>query len=77
MKCIKALKETKKYKVNDIARVSDVEADEKVTTGFFTYVSKSEWKSTQSKKEEVKVETGKVFADKADKVITIKNLKNK
>lgn len=45
MKCIKAVKETKNYKVGDIIRVSNNEADDKVSTGYFTFIPKSEWKA--------------------------------
>ena len=75
MKCIKAIKSLKNTEVGTIKRVDDVEAETKVLTGYWKYTSKSDWKATQSKKEEVKVETGKVFADNADKVITVKKHK--
>lgn len=45
MKCIKAVKSTKNYNVGDILRVKDEEANDKVLTGYFSYVPKSEWKS--------------------------------
>jgi hypothetical protein len=45
MKCLKAIKNSKNYNIGDIIRVKDVEANEKVLTGYYTYVSKSEWKN--------------------------------
>lgn len=53
MKCIKAVKETKNYKVGDILRVSDVEANDKVATTYFQFIPKSEWKLTRVKPETV------------------------
>ena len=44
MKCIQAIKETKHYKVGDIRRVSESEAEEKVNTKYWKFVPKSEWK---------------------------------
>ena len=54
MKCIKAIKDSKSYKVGDIVRVKDVEANEKVITGYFTYVPKSEWKSVTARAVDIK-----------------------
>lgn len=62
MKCIKAIKDSKSYKVNDILRVSDKEADEKVATGYFTFIPKSEWKSVSR----VKVDTVEVAETKGE-----------
>jgi hypothetical protein len=46
MKCIQAIRETKYAKVGDIKRVSEAEANEKVDTKYWKFVSKSEWKSS-------------------------------
>jgi hypothetical protein len=54
MKCIQAIKETKYAKVGDVKRLSNEEADEKVATGYWKYVSKSLWK--EDKTPELKVE---------------------
>jgi hypothetical protein len=55
MKCIKAIKENKN-KIGDIVRIGDVEADEKVRTGYWEYVSKSKWKEfLKPKEEDVKI----------------------
>jgi len=54
MKCIKAIRATKYSEVGDIKRVTDVEANEKVDTGYWSFVSKSEWKlATRKSKTEV------------------------
>ena len=71
MKCIKAIKTSKTIEVGTIQRVDDVEAEARVKSNYWIYIPKSEWKKAQSK-EEPKVETGKEFADNADKVITVK-----
>lgn len=44
MKCIKAVKNTKHSEVGDVLRLSDSDAAEKVSTGYWAYASKSEWK---------------------------------
>jgi len=45
MKCIKALKDNNNYKSGHISRVEDKEADLKVSTGLWTFIPKSEWKT--------------------------------
>ena len=47
MKCIQATRETKSSKVGDVKRVSDLEANEKVDTKYWKFISKSEWKGTR------------------------------
>ena len=56
MKCIKAIKETKSYTLGEIRRTDDVDADQKVASGVWSFIPKSEWKATKKgKKEEVEV----------------------
>lgn len=45
MKCVKSVKSLKNYEIGEIIRITDNEADEKVRTGYWTFTSKSEWKS--------------------------------
>jgi hypothetical protein len=45
MKCIKLINSTKNTEVGTIVRVSDIEADTRVSTGSWKFVSKSEYKS--------------------------------
>lgn len=45
MKCIQATKDNNSYKKGHIARVENKEADLKVSTGYWNFVSKSLWKS--------------------------------
>jgi len=44
MKCIKVVKETKDNKIGTIRRVTDSEADTKVSTKVWAFCPKSEWK---------------------------------
>ena len=49
MKCIKAIKATKYSAIGDIKRVTDIEANEKVDTGYWKFVPKMEWKEATRK----------------------------
>ena len=55
MKCIKVVKETKDNKLGTIRRVTDSEADTKVSTKVWAFCPKSEWKLATRKP--VKTET--------------------
>lgn len=44
MKCIKCIKVAKGYELDEIRRVSDIDADERVKGGYWKFVPKSEWK---------------------------------
>jgi hypothetical protein len=44
MKCIKCIKVAKGYELDEIRRVSDVDADERVKGGYWKFIPKSEWK---------------------------------
>jgi hypothetical protein len=46
MKCIKCIKVAKGYELDEIRRVSDIDADERVKGGFWKFIPKSEWKGT-------------------------------
>lgn len=50
MKCIKAIKSSKYSDVGEIKRVSNAEAEEKVQTGYWVYVPKSEYKQAPTPK---------------------------
>jgi hypothetical protein len=58
MKTIKTIRELKNQKIGDISRVTDKDADEKVMSGYFMYVPKSEWKQIVKQKVET-TETSK------------------
>lgn len=49
MKCIKAVKETKHYKLGEIRRTDDQDADQKVASGVFQFIGKEEWKKAVRK----------------------------
>jgi hypothetical protein len=44
MKCIKCIKVAKGYELDEIRRIADIDADEKVKGGYWKFVPKSEWK---------------------------------
>lgn len=56
MKCIKVVKETKENKVGTIRRVANTEADSKVSTGYWAFCPKSEWKALRKPSQQPKVE---------------------
>ncbi len=72
MKCIKAIKETKSYKLGEIRRTDEVDADQKVASGIWKFVPKSEWKAT---KKTTKEET--VISHDMGGSIEVKKQKNK
>jgi hypothetical protein len=45
MKCIKSIKETKNTEVGVVKRLEDKDAQQKVDTGYWKFIPKSEWKS--------------------------------
>ena len=49
MKCIKAIKATKYSAIGDIKRVTDIEANERVETGYWKFVPEMEWKEATRK----------------------------
>jgi hypothetical protein len=77
MKCIKCIKVAKGYELDEIRRVNDIEADEKVKVGYWKFVPKSEWKlATRKVKvadvvkesvEELSIEEKKLKRKKNDK----------
>jgi hypothetical protein len=66
MKCIKAIKETKSYSLGEIRRTDDIDADQKVASGVWKFIPKSEWKATKKP----------VSVEKTTEVVT-ENKKNK
>lgn len=53
MKCIKCIKQTKHYELDEIRRVENQDAEEKVASGVWKFIAKEEWKAVSRK---VKVE---------------------
>lgn len=74
MKCIKCIKVAKGYELDEIRRVSDNDADERVKGGYWKFVPKSEWKlatrkpkndqATDQATDQVKVESKKQLKKK-------------
>jgi hypothetical protein len=75
MKCIKCIKVAKGYEIDEIRRISDIDADEKVKGGYWKFIPKSEWKGTL-KRAVVKNDTV-VSTDAAELSIEEKKLKRK
>ena len=55
MKCIKCIKVAKGYQIDEIRRVSDEDADERVKGGYWKFIPKSEWKLATRKTKSVQV----------------------
>jgi hypothetical protein len=75
MKCIKCIRVAKGYELDEIRRISDIDADEKVKGGYWKFIPKSEWKGTL-KRAVVKNDTV-VSTDVAELSIEEKKLKRK
>ena len=79
MKCIKCIKVAKGYNLDEIRRVNDIDADERVKGGYWKFVPKSEWKAatrkvkvnevvnTNEPTEELSIEEKKLKRKKNDK----------
>jgi hypothetical protein len=78
MKCIKCIKVAKGYNLDEVRRVADIDADEKVKGGYWKFVPKSEWKAVTRKvkvnevvgeqpTEELSIEEKKLKRKKNDK----------
>ena len=55
MKCIKCIRVAKGYEIDEIRRVSDEAADDRVKGGYWKFVPKSEWKLATRKPKSVQV----------------------
>ena len=55
MKCIKCIKVAKSYQLDEIRRVTDEDADDRVKGGYWKFVPKSEWKLATRKTKSVQV----------------------
>jgi hypothetical protein len=78
MKCIKCIKVAKGYELDEVRRISDEDAEDKVKGGYWKYVPKSEWKLATRKvkvnevvneqpTEELSIEEKKLKRKKNDK----------
>jgi len=75
MKCIKAVKETKHYKLGEIRRTDNQDAEDKVNSGVFQYIGKEEWK--KEVRDLVRPEPKKEKTVEEDLTIAEKQLKRK
>ena len=55
MKCIRCIKVAKGYQLDEIRRVADIDADERVKGGYWKFIPKSEWKLATRKTKSVQV----------------------
>ena len=67
MKCIKCIKQTKHYELDEIRRVSDIDAEERVKGGYWKFIPKSEWKLATRKPKTVQV-TDQVVDQATDQI---------
>jgi hypothetical protein len=73
MKCIQLIKSLKNVELNTIARVDNNDAESKVQSGYWSYVSKSKWKTaTRAEVVEAKVEVAS-----QEETISAKQIKRK
>lgn len=77
MKCIKCIKQTKSYDLDEIRRTDDKDADEKVLSGVWKFIPKSEWKATTGKVKVNDVVAPEVTNETGDETIAEKQLKGK
>jgi len=76
MKCIKCIKQTKNYDLNEIRRTENQDAEEKVASGVWMFISKSEWKlATRKPKTEEVISTEVVEKVKSKKQLRKEKIK--
>jgi hypothetical protein len=76
MKCIKCIRQTKSYDLNEIRRTDDQDAEDKVKSGTWKFIPKSEWKATLQKAV-VKNETIVSQDETTEATVAEKQLKSK
>jgi hypothetical protein len=67
MKCIKCIKVAKGYELDEIRRVSDIDADERVKGGYWKFIPKSEWKATKKPTQKIEVNEDVIVSEKQTK----------
>ena len=82
MKCIQAIRAGKYSDLGDIKRVDDIDAQEKVTSGYWKFIPKSDWKMATRKSAPVVVESTKTISDNiikehGEEIISEKQLRRK
>jgi hypothetical protein len=76
MKCIKCIRQTKSYDLDEIRRTDDQDAEDKIKSGTWKFIPKSEWKATL-KKAVVKNETIVSSDETTEPTVAEKQLKSK
>ena len=76
MKCIKCIRQTKSYDLDEIRRTDDQDAEDKVKSGTWKFIPKSEWKGTLQKAV-VKNETIVSQDETTEATVAEKQLKSK
>jgi hypothetical protein len=72
MKCIKCIKVAKGYELDEVRRINDIDADEKVKGGYWKFVPKSEWKAVTRK-----VKVNEVVSEQLTEELSIEEKKLK
>ncbi len=72
MKCIKVIKQAKSYELGEIRRMDDIDANEKVKTGYWAFCPKSEWKALTRK-----VKVNEVVSEQPTEELSIEEKKLK
>jgi len=78
MKCIKAIRETKRVRLGEIIRTNDDDAREKVKGGFWAYATKTEFKGSNTAKPSDPVEVSETKKKgKSKKELKLEKKQNK
>ncbi len=72
MKCIKCIKVAKGYELDEIRRIDDKDAEDRVKGGYWKYVPKSEWKLATRK-----VKVNQVVSEQPTQELSIEEKKLK
>jgi hypothetical protein len=72
MKCIKCIKVAKGYDLDEVRRMDDIDANEKVKTGYWAFCPKSEWKALTRK-----VKVNEVVSEQPSEELSIEEKKLK
>ncbi len=72
MKCIKCIKVAKGYELDEIRRIDDKDAEDRIKGGYWKYVPKSEWKLATRK-----VKVNQVVSEQPEVELSIEEKKLK
>jgi hypothetical protein len=77
MKCIKCIRQTKTYDLGEIRRTDNEDAEQKVASGTWQFIPKSEWKTTRKPVEQPKAEAVIEIVAQPQQTIAEKQLNKK